>query len=101
MKEIMTYAWDLVKRFGFSMSEALKTSWANAKFKKHATQKIVEFTFKKVDGSIRQAFGTLKESLLPATSGQRKMNADIQTYFDTEKGEWRCFKKCNLLSINL
>lgn len=36
MKEIMTYAWDLIKRFGFSMSD------------------------------------------------NRKYNADIQTYFDTE-----------------
>lgn len=53
MKEIMTYAWGLIKRLGFSMSD------------------------------------------------NRKYNADIQTYFDTEKGEWRCFKKVNLSSVNL
>lgn len=45
MKEIMTYAWDLIKRFGFSMSDN----------RKHPT----------------------------------------------EKGEWRCFKKVNLSSVNL
>lgn len=101
MREIMLAAWDLVKRFGFTMSEALKTAWANFKFRRYATQRIVEFTFRKVDGSIRQAFGTLKESLLPATNGNRKMNNDIQTYFDTEKGEWRCFKKCNLIDVKL
>lgn len=98
---VFTYAWQLVKRFGFSMSEALKTAWANAKFKAEAFNRIVEFYFQKVDGSLRQAFGTLKSELIPATAGtdNRKKNEDIQVYFDTEKQAWRCFKKCNLIKV--
>lgn len=29
----------------------------------------------------------------------RKPNDGVQVYFDTEKEEWRCFKKCNLVRI--
>ena len=99
---VFTMAWDFVKRFGFTLSEALKRAWANIKFKKLASKKIVEFWFTKVDGSTRQAFGTICETMLPATAGSnRRRSEDVQTYFDTEKQEWRCFKKCNLLNVAL
>lgn len=81
------------------MAEALKCAWANIKFKALAKKGIVEFTFRKVDGTIRQAFGTLKEGVVPATQGTRKQYANTQCYFDTEKGEWRCFKTYFLLDI--
>lgn len=31
LKSIMTKAWELVKKYGYTLSRALKTSWANAK----------------------------------------------------------------------
>ncbi len=101
LKEIMLLAWQMVKRNGFTMKEALKTAWCNFKLKAAMQSRIVKFYFAKVDGSIREAYGTLKESLLPTTQGSgRKMNDTVQTYFDTEKGEWRCFKKANLIRIS-
>lgn len=100
LHEIMSLAWTFVKRNGFSMSEALKCAWANMKLKSAMKQKIVKFYFKKVDGSVREAYGTLKENLIPATSGEsRKKNDTVQVYFDTERQEYRCFKKANLLNI--
>ena len=62
--------------------------------------RIVKFYFQKVDGSVREAFGTLKETLLPPTTGveNRKRSETIQD-FDTEKSEYRCFKKANLIKI--
>lgn len=100
LKEVMLMAWTFVKRNGFTMSEALKCAWANIKLKAAMKQKIVKFYFKKVDGSVREAYGTLKESLMPATSGDnRKKNDTVQVYFDTERQEYRCFKKANLLNI--
>jgi hypothetical protein len=37
---------------------------------------------------------------MPAVTGAgRKVNETVQTYFDTEKQEWRCFKKANLIRI--
>lgn len=100
MREIMKLAWQMVKRNGFTMSEALKTAWRNIKLKARLHTGIVKFYFQKVDGSIREAYGTLKGSLIPATSGDdRKRNDTVQVYFDTEKQEYRCFKKANLIKF--
>lgn len=100
LHEIMTLAWQFVKRNGFTMSEALKAAWANIKLRTAMNNRIVKFYFQKVDGSIREAYGTLKENLIPATNGDnRKRNDTVQVYFDTEKQEWRCYKKANLISI--
>ena len=100
LHDIMSLAWQFVKRNGFTMSEALKLAWANMKLKAAMKNRIVKFYFQKVDGSMREAYGTLKENLIPATSGDnRKRNDTVQVYFDTEKQEYRCFKKANLISI--
>lgn len=100
LHEVMSLAWQMVKRNGFTMSEALKVAWANMKLKLQMKTKIVKFYFQKVDGSVREAYGTLNEKLMPATSGDnRKKNDTVQVYFDTERQEYRCFKKANLLKM--
>ena len=98
--ELFCLAWQFVKKNGLSMAEALRIAWRNLKVKTMMQTRIVKFYYQKVDGSIREAYGTLKESLIPATTGsERKKNDTVQTYYDTEKSEWRCFKKANLISI--
>lgn len=101
MKEVMNLAWQMVKKNGFTMSEALKTAWANLKLKAEMKNRIVKFYFQKVDGSVREAYGTLCEKLMPAVTGtdKRAKNETVQTYFDTEVNEFRCFKKANLIKI--
>lgn len=100
LHEVMSLAWQMVKRNGFTMSEALKVAWANMKLKLQMKTQIVKFYFQKVDGSVREAYGTLNEKLMPATSGDnRKKNDTVQVYFDTERQEYRCFKKANLLKM--
>lgn len=100
MREIMTLAWQFVRKNGYGMSEALKVAWRNIKLRAALHAAIVKFYYQKVDGSIREAFGTLKSSLVPPTSGNgRKAPDTVQVYFDTEVGEWRCFKKANLRCI--
>lgn len=100
LSSIMQMAWQFVKRNGLSMSEALKVAWRNAKLKAKLRKGIVEFFYKKADGSIRQAFGTLKEGLVGETKGTgRKANDNLQVYFDTEKSEYRCFKVVNLINF--
>ena len=100
LSEIMTMAWQFVKRNGFTMSEALKTAWRNVKLHPAMAKRICKFYFMKVDGTLREAYGTLKSDLVPKTVGtDRKHNDTLQTYFDTEKQEWRCYKKANLMRI--
>ncbi len=99
-REVMNLAWQFIKRNGMSLSDALKTAWQNVKLRAMMQHRICKFYFQKVDGSIREAYGTLKESLVPATKGSdRKKNDTVQTFFDTEKSEWRCFKKANLVQV--
>ena len=101
LSEVMCLTWQMVKRNGYSMSEALKTAWMNIKLKAAMKERIVKFYFQKVDGSIREAYGTLKDSLLPDSKGtdSRKKSDTVQTYFDTERGEFRCYKVANLVKI--
>lgn len=101
MREVMRLAWQMVKKNGYSMSEALKCAWLNMKLKALMKERIVKFYFQKVDGSIREAYGTLKESLLPPIKGidNRKKSDTLQVYFDTEKNEYRSFKVANLIKI--
>lgn len=101
LRTIMQMAWQFVKRNGFTMSEALHAAWLNFKLKVAMAVRIVKFYFQKVDGSIREAYGTLRSDLIPEVKGddKRKKNDTVQVYFDTEKQEFRCFKVANLVRI--
>lgn len=101
LSSIMRMAWMFVKKYGFSMSEALKQAWLNAKLKQELNKRIVKFYFQKINGEIREAWGTLASDKIPAIAGtdNRKKNDSVQTYYDTVKEEWRCFKIANLIRI--
>lgn len=100
LSSVMKLAWQMVRKNGYTMSEALKVAWLNMKLKTQMKHKIVRFYYRKVSGEIREAFGSLQESLLPETKGTgRKPNDTLFTYFDTERSEYRSFKRANLLSI--
>lgn len=101
LRTIMSMAWQFVKRNGFTMSEALHAAWLNFKLKVAMAVRIVKFYFQKVDGSIREAYGTLRSDLIPEVKGddKRKKNDTVQVYFDTEKQEFRCFKVANLVRM--
>ena len=99
-RNVMNLAWQFIKRNGFTLAEALKTAWANIKLKREMAKRIVKFYFQKIDGTLREAYGTLKENLLPPTQGTgRRANDTTQVYYDTEKQEYRCFKRANLVRI--
>lgn len=98
LSSIMTMAHRFIKIAGISLSEALRRAWVNFKLVKAMKKGIVKFYFKKTDGSVREAYGTLLERYLPAsTATDRKKNDTTQVYFDTERQEYRCFKKLNLV----
>ena len=99
LREVMNLAWQFVKKNGYTMAEALKVAWANIKLKTALGKRVVKFYFQKVDGSLREAYGTLMSERIPETKGEKKTNDTCQVYFDTEKDEWRCFKKANLVKI--
>lgn len=68
--------------------------------KYQAQSQIVRFYFLKVDGTIREAWGTICPDIVPPTehTTNRKPNDTVQVYYDTEKQEYRSFKKFNLVA---
>lgn len=101
LHEVMQLAWQFVRRNGLSKSEAMKLSWANLRLRGKMKKGVVYFRFMKTDGTVREAFGTLNNGLMPAIKGTGKKEANdaVQAYFDTACGEFRSYRKINLLSI--
>ena len=102
LRTIMQTAWWFVKHNGYSISEALKKAWLNFKLKTLMKVRIVKFYFQKIDGTIREAYGTMCSNLMPAyepKNDNRAKNDTVQVYFDTEKQEFRCFKIANLVNV--
>ncbi len=96
----MIQAWTFVKRNGFTLAEALKCAWCNYKVRTAMISRIVKFYFLKIDGTTREAYGTLRSDIVPPTGdSDRKKNDSVQVFFDTEKEAWRCFKRANLLRM--
>jgi len=102
LRNIMNEAWQLVRRNGLNLKDALRKSWQLFKLKMQMKLGIVEFRFTKISGEIRQAFGSLSDKIVPPILGTdtRKKCDTLFTYWDCEKSEWRSFKRVNLLSIN-
>ena len=69
-------------------------------------EQAVKFQFKKKDGTIRTAIGTLKRSLMKQEDGtlwtpkgeEKPEPATIVRFFDVEKGAWRCFTCTDFLA---
>ena len=72
LSEIFKLAWQFVKRNGYKLSEALKCAWLNMKLKAEMKKRIVKFYFQKIDGSLREAYGTMNPDIIPAPTGTRK-----------------------------
>ena len=62
----------------------------------------VRFVFEKKDGTMREAYGTMRHDITPPLIGTgRPLSFDLQLYFDLDKMAWRSFKKANLVSYEI
>jgi hypothetical protein len=93
---IMKTAWRFFRITGQSFATCLVQAWKNFKLVARMRREIVKFYYTKINGSTREAWGTLRDDLVLATGSDRRQNDTVQVYFDTECQEWRCFKKLNL-----
>lgn len=99
---VMKYAHQLAKSTKNSWKICMLKAWELYRLAKKMRQGIVKFAFEKVDGSIRYANGTLAN--MPAgtsVNGKRITKPSYKTfaYFDVDKGEMRCFKIENLVTV--
>lgn len=89
-------AWQIASNFT-TFAEALKHAWQTIKLKYAMMNGVVEFSYRKVDGSIRTAVGTLQ---VPHVNYEFKGKASTNktlAYFDLEQGAFRSFKIENLI----
>lgn len=102
MREVMNMAHRAyqLKSATMSWSECLKQAWAVLKLKLKMKKQVVEFYYRKVNGEIRQAFGTLMSSHIDyVPNGRGYACKDCIKYWDEVKGEWRQFKAYNFVGI--
>jgi len=88
---------------GMEESEAQTLAVMNVELVERMKEGSVRFSFKKSDGSVREAEGTLEEAVIMphiTGTGTRPANPSLTTYWDNEADGWRCFKKANLVSVN-
>lgn len=86
------------------ISEARKTKKTELQRLRRLLKKgVVEFVYKKVDGTERKARGTLKTSLIPEIDRGddriKNTNKDVLNYWDLKKDDWRCMRKDNFIKI--
>lgn len=104
---VMSLAAHLQEEHNLDQSEALKKAHATFSLLEELHLGIVEFAYRKEDGTKRQARGTLKKGIAPdfdsyeskGTGNHRDNNntEGIYTYWDLDRNAFRTFKAKNLL----
>lgn len=99
LSNIMRMAWQFYRTTRQAFGKCLKLAWRNFNLVRRMHTEVVRFYFRKVDGTLREAWGTLRTDIVPPVEGNdtRKKNDTVQTYYDTERQEWRSFKRLNLI----
>ena len=76
--------------------ECVTKGWQLVKFRELLRHGVMYFRYIKKDATIRVAYGTLKEDLIPAEQRpkgviQRRPNYSSFAYYDLVRNEWRSF----------
>ena len=99
---VMKYAWQIWRNTSNAWRVCLIKAWELYRLAKKMRKGIVSFWYEKADGTIRKAFGTLKD--IPAGTAIRPKRESVPTYktlcyYDVEKQSFRSFKVENLIAI--
>ena len=91
----------ILKGSPIDSSRALKYAWWFARFRNKLATGVYRFSYFKIDGSIREAVGTLNPDLIPeehhpkSLSAARSDSSEIYSsfcYFDLDQQGWRSFR---------
>lgn len=98
---IMCAAWEIVRRTGKSMSDALKAAWRCFWLKAKAAFGEVRFSYMKKDGTRRDARGTISPGAINYTpNGRGRRTPDhLFLYWDLDAQGYRTFDRANLLAV--
>lgn len=97
--KVFKRAYEIMASTGKSFAVCLSKAWTLYRLAKQLSIKDeVCFTYEKVDGSLRRAYGTLK-NVAQFVKGNGTPNDKVFHYWDLEAVAFRCFKVSNLVSI--
>ena len=102
LSKVMTTAWTYFRGGLYeSFSLALRAAWAFFKLSKTLRRGIAYFTYKKADGSLRNAIGTLHGHNFDYQhkTSKRATKAGQVKYWDVVARAWRSFRIERLVSI--
>ena len=85
---------------GKPLDEAL-TGTESTKFRNLLKKNIVKFRYKKKDGTVRTALGTLKKDMLPKFKTEKRptYNPLRFIYWDTKRKQFRSFLRANFIDL--
>lgn len=99
-QKLMNRAWAMYRETRASMSACLRKAWELVRLGRALHEGVVNIVYLKKDGSTRKALATL--NIGPAASSARTFtrpeSPKVFTYWDLQKGDFRCFKCENLIS---
>jgi hypothetical protein len=93
-KTVMQYAWS-VKHLFTNFAEALRKAWAIVKLKRDMSHGEVRFKFRKVNGEIREAVGTLNVEY--ERKGTWHGTEETVSYWDVISNGFRSFRVTQLI----
>lgn len=95
--KVLKQAWSMVRTNAVSLSIAMIQAWKSYRLVQKLTTTEMCFYFKKANGEIRTAIGTLKTSLIGEVKGTGTEQLKSQVYWDMEKESFRAYSLINLL----
>lgn len=98
--KVFNRAYQIKSNTNCSFADALRKAWALYRLAKRMNVEEVSFTYMKVDGSLRKAYGTLK-NVGQFIRGTGKVNNKVFRYWDTEAAGFRCFRVENLVNVSI
>lgn len=97
--QVFLRAYEIMSNTGKSFAVCLSKAWQLYRLSKEMkTKDEVCFTSEKKDGTLRRAFGTLKD-VSQFIKGNGIQTPKVFNYWDLEAVAFRCFKVENFISI--
>ena len=109
---VMHHAHIIYQAGGYNWSEALQAAWDLYNMRLWLAHGVIEFTYRKQDGSTRTARGTnctttIPPSKAPTGTQQQLIDAGLAqpnyhsiAYYDLDKEDWRAFSVENFISLD-
>ena len=99
--EVLDRAKTMVMK-GYNLNQSLMTSMSIVALQFQLMNGTSHFIYRKKDGSLREAFGTLLEKVVERNTnglGYPRKYDGLQAYYDVEEQAWRSFRYENLVTI--